>query len=381
MNSKPSISGMPRSTISDVAAAPPRCRSSAAAGDGNVVTSAPAVSSTTRSSASASCFVVDGQHADAAEVAERRQRRAALGARMLAPHLDAPRGCTIISGSRTRNVAPWSSPALAASHGAAVHLDDVADDRQPEPEAAGLARRAGLRLAEPLEHVGQEVGRMPMPVSLTDDFDVRVDALQPDLDAARLRRELDGVGQQVPHAPAAGDRDRPTPDRRRGSTMVWMRTPLASAAGCTVATALSMTSGRSHRLHVQPDLARDDARDVEHVLDDLGQPVGVALEGLEAARRLVAGEHAAAQQPRVADDRVQRRAQLVRQHREELVLHAVGVAALRRAAARSRARPPPTRRCLRQSARAAPVNTPTRELPKNRPPRTSPCMPRTGTAR
>ena len=83
-----------------------------------------------------------------------------------------------------------------------------------------------------------------------------------------------------------------------------------------------------HRLDVQADLARDDPRHVEHVLDDLGQPVGVALEGLEAARQLVAGQQPAAQQPRVADDRVERRPQLVRQHRQELVLHAVGVAGL-----------------------------------------------------
>ena len=66
-----------------------------------------------------------------------------------------------------------------------------------------------------------------------------------------------------------------------------------------------------HRLHVQANLARHDPRDVEHVLDDLRQPRGVPFERLEAARRLVARQDAAAQQPRVADDRVQRRAQLV----------------------------------------------------------------------
>ena len=40
---------------------------------------------------------------------------------------------------------------------------------------------------------------------------------------------------------------------------------------------------------------------------------------------LVRRQHVAAQQARVAEDRVERRAQLVRQHREEFVLQAVGV--------------------------------------------------------
>ncbi len=168
---------------------------------------------------------------------------------------------------------------------------------------------------------------MPTPRVADGHFDVRVDALQPDLDTAAAAGELDGVGQQVPqHLPQTIGvaRDRPDAGIEDGLD--------ADALG---------VGGRLHRrdrvvddhrqldrLDVQADLARDDPRHVQHVVDDLGQPVGVALDGLEAARQLVAGQESAAQQPRVADDRVQRRPQLVRQHREELVLHAVGVAGL-----------------------------------------------------
>ena len=68
-------------------------------------------------------------------------------------------GCTIISGSRTRKVAPLSLAAARRLHGAAVQLDDVAHDREPEPEPAGLARRRRIGLAEPLEDVRQEIRR------------------------------------------------------------------------------------------------------------------------------------------------------------------------------------------------------------------------------
>ena len=80
-----------------------------------------------------------------------------------------------------------------------------------------------------------------------------------------------------------------------------------------------------HRLHVQPDLAGHDSRYVHHVVDDLREPRRVAVQRLEPAGGFLTRENAAAKQPRVADDRVQRRPQFVREHREELVLRAVGV--------------------------------------------------------
>ena len=89
---------------------------------------------------------------------------------------DAERRARVLAGAR-------------GVHGAAVHLDEVADDRQAEPEPAGLPRRAGSRPGGSARtRSGRKSGRMPTPVSLTDDLDVRVDALEPDLDAAALGR-------------------------------------------------------------------------------------------------------------------------------------------------------------------------------------------------
>ena len=38
-----------------------------------------------------------------------------------------------------------------------MHLDDVPDDREPEAEPAGLARRSGVGLPEALEDERQEI--------------------------------------------------------------------------------------------------------------------------------------------------------------------------------------------------------------------------------
>ena len=95
------------------------------------------------------------------------------------------------------------------------------------------------------------------------------------------------------------------------------------------------------RLDVQAQPAGDDARDVEHVLDDLLQRGRVALDDVE--RRLASCRAAAseAQHARVAEHGVERRAEFVRQRRQEFVLQPAGlVGALR---TRAHFRPPATR--------------------------------------
>ena len=105
--------------------------------------------------------------------------------------------------------------------------------------------------------------------------------------------------------------------------MVCTRTCFASAAGWS-RNGVVDNQGQLDWLHVQANLACHDARDVEDVFHDLRQPRRVSFERFETARGLLSREDVAPQQPRVADDRVQRRAQLVRQHGEEFVLHPVG---------------------------------------------------------
>ena len=66
-----------------------------------------------------------------------------------------------------------------------MHFDEVAHDRQAEAEAAGLARRSGVGLPEPIEHERQEILADADAGVADDDLDVRVDALEPHLHAVR----------------------------------------------------------------------------------------------------------------------------------------------------------------------------------------------------
>ncbi len=95
---------------------------------------------------------------------------------------DTGRGCAgssaraMATGSLTVKVAPWPSPVLAACDGAAVQLDQVADERQAEAEPGVPARRRAVGLLEALEHVREHVGRDALPGIAHDDLDVGVTA-------------------------------------------------------------------------------------------------------------------------------------------------------------------------------------------------------------
>ena len=100
--------------------------------------------------------------------------------------------------------------------------------------------------------------------------------------------------------------------------------PAASARGLR-----RVERGRDDRhqvdaAQVEGELTRLDLRREEQVADELQQAAGVALGDAEELQLLV-GERmlrVVAEQLDVSEDRAQRRAQLVRDHPDELVLHA-----------------------------------------------------------
>ena len=163
-----------------------------------MVTVAPAASSTTRSSASAS---------SSSSMARTRTPRkspsrvsgASDSVRGCSRRSPISCGCTIISGSLTLNVAPLPSPSLDASTEPPCISTMCRTIDEAEPEPAGLARGARLPPGGTARtRAGRNSAGMPMPVSLTTISTCEFDALQPHLDAALLRRELDRVRQQVP---------------------------------------------------------------------------------------------------------------------------------------------------------------------------------------
>ena len=102
----------------------------------------------------------------------------------------------------------------------------------------------------------------------------------------------------------------------------------ASAAGGRAARAARWPSRRAlastvrelDGLAAQLDLAACDARHVQQVVDQPHQVVDLALDDLLLARRLV-GSPRSLIRPQRGDDRRQRVAQFVAEHRQELVLH------------------------------------------------------------
>ena len=219
------------------------------------------------------------------------------------------------------NVAPALHPRFRRTH-----------SRRAAPRCAarsqgrGRARRAGgrgpVRLAETLEHVRQK-RRRNSGARIANPMRMGV-ARQRDLDRAALRRELDRVGEQIPddlmqaRAVACDARRRSAPRRPRRS-LRGRRWRVASIAS-------SITSPSSTG-PVDAKLPGDDARDVEQISDELG---------LRSALRSIASRPRAAVAPSIrlpqqgdpCEHGLERRAQLMREHAEELVLHPVGLARL-----------------------------------------------------
>jgi len=79
-----------------------------------------------------------------------------------------------------------------------VQIDEVAHQRQADPQPSLVARAPALALTQPIEDERQLVDRDAPAAVADDDLDVRPDTLELDLDTPVLRGELDGVVQQVP---------------------------------------------------------------------------------------------------------------------------------------------------------------------------------------
>ena len=103
-------------------------------------------------------------------------------------------------------------------------------------------------------------------------------------------------------------------------------TPRVSAAGRIESIAVLQSAIEVERPVIEPQLAADDARDFEEVLDQPGLHLRVALDLLERAIDRRRRHRVGAQQLGPAEDGVERRAQLVRQRGQELVLQPVRLA-------------------------------------------------------
>jgi hypothetical protein len=205
------------------------------------------------------------------------------------------------------------------AHGAAVQVDHVSHDAEPEAEPRMLAPRGAVGLAEAIEYVGQEVGGDPLAgVSDLQDRLARR-ALHDHVDAAARRRELDRVREQVQHdllqaiAVAVHEHAVDGHLERDLDALLFGSEPLRLDRGLG-------DRAQVERLDREQQLAAHDPRNVEQVLDQLRLRARGAVDRLDRFLMVLLVERAREQEMRPADDRVHGRAQLVREIGEELVL-------------------------------------------------------------
>src|SRR6266542_819049 len=218
-------------------------------------------------------------------------------------------------------------PLAVRAHGPSVQFDEVPHDRQAETQPAVTAGRRAIGLRKTIEDVGQELGADADARVFDRDRRVVALALQAHGHAAVARRELHRVRQQVPeHLLQA------IAVPRNGIDIVDLtvnRDVLGFGGWRDGVERRVHHVAQAHRREVQPQLAADDPRDVEDVLDQLRLRHGVVADDAQRALRRRGIRLARREQVRPAEDRVQRRPQLVRQGREELVLHPVDGLGLR----------------------------------------------------
>ena len=153
---------------------------------------------------------------------------------------------------------------------------------------------------------------MPRPVSLTVTSTCELTRDRRSCTLPPRGGELDRVGQQVPDDlleafAITGYRRRQRIDDGLEPDAFGVR------GGQHGGARVVQDRGKVHRRDVQAEPAGDDARDVEDVLDDLLERGRVALDDLQGGVGAFGSHGAAAQHPRIAEHRVERRAELVRQ--------------------------------------------------------------------
>ena len=126
-------------------------------------------------------LVVDDEHAQPVEVVPRARVLCPVGRRVLGPGLLRQLGVDDGDGQDHDEGRALALAGALHAHRAAVHLDEVLDDGQAEPESPAAPCRRAVGRAEPVEDVGQEVG---------PDADARVDD---NLDSARSLSRLIGA--------------------------------------------------------------------------------------------------------------------------------------------------------------------------------------------
>src|SRR5579872_2046499 len=165
---------------------------------------------------------------------------------------------------------------------ASMQLDQRLDDREAQSQSAITARDRRITLPKAVEHEGQKLGLDTNAGVLDDDLDVRVHTLQNHLDSAARRRELHGVGEEIPQYLLQAVGVATNPADARIQKLVNADAPGFGALPDRVNRVVNDVM-ELQRLHLEMDLAGDDPAHIQQVVDDLGLSANVALDRLETA--------------------------------------------------------------------------------------------------
>ena len=221
---------------------------------------------------------------------------------------------------RTTNVPPAPALALRLDR-PPVSLDQVLHDGEPEAEPRMAPVRDALRLAEAIERERQELRRDALAGVGDDDAASCVVALEVHGDAPPSGVNLTPFASRF-HTTCCSRAGSPTTRASSPSPRPPGVRACASAAGRTVSTASRTTSASCDRLGLEAQAAADDARHVEDVVDETRLGLARALQHVEPAGHLLGPDLPLPQERDPVHHRRQRRAQLVRHRRQELVLQA-----------------------------------------------------------
>ena len=161
---------------------------------------------------------------------------------------------------------------------------------------------------------------MPMPSSLTLATSMSPSTSGRERDPSARRRELDGVDEQVAEHLREGASGSPSSQTGSAGRSTLKACSMRSASGRAASAASCSSAVASTRSGCRFSLPRRDPAGVEQVVDQAHEVGELALDhGASAGEGVAVGRRHLHDRDRVADRR-QRIAQLVRQHRHELVL-------------------------------------------------------------
>src|SRR5688572_28763337 len=185
-----------------------------------------------------------------------------------------------------------------------------------------------LGLAVAVEDVRQEFGRYPAAAVGVKDFHLRRELAQAETDLTTRGAELDRIGQEIPDdLLQAGWVSENLPDTRIDYLLDRHALRIEIRAHCIQRglTDLHGVEGCGFQL----ELAGNDSRYVQEIINQLKLDVRVALDNGERVAEPVSIEGSVVQDARPAEDRIQRRPQFVRQRGEKQVLGFVRALSLR----------------------------------------------------